>query len=97
MAEAARKGMVGKRNHGFPVQSECPCSQMGLETSLLWCVWPFSGSPPYLTPLTPHRGWQSLFSLHPAITLDPGLSSSVAQSRFRLLSTPSLTGPGSGP
>ena len=24
MAEAARKGMVGKRNHGFPVQSECP-------------------------------------------------------------------------
>lgn len=30
--------------------SQCPCSQMGLEASLLWYVWPFSGSPG-----TPHH------------------------------------------
>lgn len=30
MAVAARMGMVGEWNRGFPI-AECPCSQMGLE------------------------------------------------------------------
>lgn len=55
-----------------------------------------SAPPQYPTPLTSHRGWQSLFSLASCHHLRPRTEPlSVAQSRFRLLSTPSLTGPGS--
>lgn len=96
MAEAARMGMVGKRNHGFPVQSVSVFTDGPGGITPVVCL-ALQRVPWYPTPLTPHRGWQSLFSLHPAITSDPGLSSSVVQRRFRLLSAPSLTGPGSGP